>query len=765
MSYRPYAEFFAFLAATMLSAGVARAACDFTVTPTGTGNADLQTAIDKAVRGQTICLKQGQTYTPKGGNTSFVLKAQKTGTGYITIMTENIDALAPPNKRVTTTANLAKIVPVSTYPGIVTAEFDVPPGVRPWYAHPELTPQYYRLVGLEVRPPAGVYTNGLVKLGNNTDRQSLVFHVPHHIELDRMYIHGHGDSDAAGKRGIEVHSMQTVIKNSYLSGFGKVAQETHAIIGVNGVKDLLIYNNYIEAAGINILFGGDVPRLGDNDTLDPTDKLIPENIVILHNHFKKLVSWKKTSGGWDVKNHLETKLARNVIIEGNVFENNWRQGQQEQSGSAIVFKAIAGRDNPQTKVNEACTVPNAVTENVLVQYNYVRNTGAGFEIISRDYQCKDDKGAMLGRVKHVRIENNVIDGLNSVEWPGRGTVLALYTGPDYLTVNHNTIIQPGGAETEAVHFETTPKGKGFKFTNNVLHHGLYGVASGNPPTTAAIGNTALKNWTDWVADKRTSSAFRKNALVGGSTYQQKYLGNCSSQYPDANDKCYPGTWQEVGFYSYATGDYRLLPNGKFSGKGEHPFTRKPDGKDLGADVAGVNSKTNGVANSGAVAPTPIADTQAFVNGMPQWINSKLHQIVGGGHVSVSTSIKLAQKKGLTFSKAQAVGYGCPANSVGMQQIFAVIENAGADPISNILFKITQLSSGNRLVVHPETGPIVLKIGDVYGLPYHDVTGYSAWTGAYDDAELTTGENVNVVFNVCLASMSQYMFNVDALAQK
>src|SRR5207247_2173657 len=60
---------------------------------------------------------------------------------------------------------------------------------------------------------------------------------------------------------------------------------------------------------------------------------------VRRNHLFKPLSWKighPTYAGrpWSVKNIFELKNARRVLVEGNLFEHNWRH---DQNGFAILF--------------------------------------------------------------------------------------------------------------------------------------------------------------------------------------------------------------------------------------------------------------------------------------------------------------------------------------------------------------------------------------------------------------------------------------------
>ena len=93
-----------------------------------------------------------------------------------------------------------------------------------------------------------------------------------------------------------------------------------------------IADNFLEAAGENILFGGG----GAAAT--------PADIQISHNHMFKPTTWMKGQAGYIggttgnpfiVKNLFELKNAQRVLIEGNIMENSW--GGFTQVGFAIVL--------------------------------------------------------------------------------------------------------------------------------------------------------------------------------------------------------------------------------------------------------------------------------------------------------------------------------------------------------------------------------------------------------------------------------------------
>src|SRR5438105_7304395 len=134
---------------------------------------DLQRAIDQAGPGDVLLLEAGAEFPG-----SFTLPA-KDGSGWITIRSSAPDdSLPPEGTRLTPAFSrfLPRLVTTSGDPAVRTADG----------AH------HYRLMGLEITAGADVSTNNaLVELGGNSRRQRSRAQVPHHLIIDRAYVHGH----------------------------------------------------------------------------------------------------------------------------------------------------------------------------------------------------------------------------------------------------------------------------------------------------------------------------------------------------------------------------------------------------------------------------------------------------------------------------------------------------------------------------------------------------------------------------------------------
>src|SRR5207247_3282410 len=123
----------------------------------------------------------------------------------------------------------------------------------------------------------------------------------------------HGDATYGQKRAIALNSGATTITSSYIADIKAVSQDSQAIAGWNGPGPYVITNNYLEAAGENIIFGGGDPSIGG---------LIPSDIVIRGNYLTKQLAWR-SQPSWNVKNLFELKNAQRVLVDGNIMEYNW----------------------------------------------------------------------------------------------------------------------------------------------------------------------------------------------------------------------------------------------------------------------------------------------------------------------------------------------------------------------------------------------------------------------------------------------------------
>src|SRR5262245_61536487 len=475
---------------------------------------DLQSALNQAQPGDVILLQAGATFT---GN--FVLP-NKTGAGWITVRTSTPDARLPQGTRVTpdSASSMPKIISPNSDPALQTDDG----------AH------HFRFVGVEFGVAPGTDIYNIISFGGD---QTSLAQTPHDLIIDRCYIHGNADRNA--RRGVMINSASTAIIDSYISDIHEVGADSQTICGWNGPGPFKIVNNHLEGAGENVMFGGAKPSLPN---------LIPSDIEFRLNHVYKPLTWKQghpTYAGthWSVKNLFEIKNAQRLLVDQNVFENNWLDAQV---GFAILF----------TPRGEG-VAPWATAANVTFTNNILRNSGCGFNVAGAD-----DSGPSQPS-QRILIKNNLIYEIDGVKWggvagPADGRFAQIVGGPLNVVFDHNTIIQSG----TIVYADGGPS-VGFVFRNNITPHNTYGVFGSGQGS----GIPALNYYFP-------GGVFRKNVIVG---IPQGII------YPPDN---FPTLLLSlVGFVDLAGGDYRLAPISPYKNAGA-------DGKDVGCDFDALRSKIN-----------------------------------------------------------------------------------------------------------------------------------------------------------------------------
>ena len=610
---------------------------------------DLQAALNAARPGDTILLEEGAEFVG-----SFVLPA-KTGDQWITLRTAAPDSVLP-RTGTRIKPSQAPLLARLRSPTAFDAALRTAPGAHHW-----------RIAYLEFG--ANYQGNGdIVQIGDGSSAQNSLDKVPHDIVLSHLYIHG--DPMWGQKRGIALNAAAVTIRDSHISNCKGVGQETQAISGWNGPGPYTIENNYLEAAGETVMFGGADPAI---------DNLVADGITFRGNYLSRPMAWRdpilrtptittasreaggslpdgtyayrvvadgiargtitpvaaiqstasaetvvtasggasairirwqavsgatgyrvfgRASGGqtlfwavtttefldtgaagtagavptslghvWNVKNVFELKNARNVLVENNILENHWKEGQP---GFAIVL-------TPRNS-NGACFW--CVVENVRFQYNLVRNIAAGVNLLGRD-------GKPTKQTNTISFVHNVFTGMTkSLGGPAR--FMQIDAGPRDVILEHNTIDANGSGVVYVVGGtrEAPARVQGFEMVANAARHGSYGIHG----AYFTYGNEIIANY------------------FPGAVFEANYLaGARRRRYP-------PGTLVtppfENQFVNTATGDYTVRPGSILEGAA-------PGGSDVGADYPTVFERVRnvptGVGTSLPNAPPAAAFTSACVD--------------------------------------------------------------------------------------------------------------------------------------------------------
>ena len=570
----------------------------------------LQAALNAARPGDTLLLEPGAEFV---GN--FVLPV-KEGTQAVVVRSVHSAGLPSGGTRIAPAHAplLARLRSPNNAAALRTA-----PGAHHW-----------ELRYLEFAANQGGYGD-IIQLGDGSSAQNSAHLVPHTLLLSHLYIHG--DPLLGQKRGIALNAAAVTIRDSYISDIKGVGIDTQAIGGWNGPGPYVIENNYLEAAGENVLFGGADPAIPG---------LVPDGITFRRNHVARPWAWRApilqaptglaaaaTPGGallagahtyrvvarravgqgtigrsaasaevtavvptdgstvqisweavatateyrvygrtagaqnafwtvtgtsftddgraggagtpagaatvWSVKNLFELKNARNVVVEGNLFENHWKESQP---GYAIVL-------TPRNQ-GGACTW--CVVEFVRFENNLVRHVAAGINLLGTDSASRPTQ-----RTNGILIRNNVFADMRTT-YGGNAWFLLIGDGPADVVVDHNTIAHDGN--TLVYLYGGTALSprlvENARVTNNAAPHGTYGINGEH----FSFGNGVISGFI-----RGTVSG---NFLAGGS----------AARYPAGNRF---GSSFEEQFVSASSGDFRLRDSSSLRGAAT-------DGGDIGADV-------------------------------------------------------------------------------------------------------------------------------------------------------------------------------------
>ncbi|MEO8560544.1 MAG: hypothetical protein ABI601_00620 [bacterium] len=477
--------------------------------------ADLQAAIDDARPGDALLLAPGATYE---GN--FVLRNKGESDSWIVIRTDVDDiTLGAAGARMTPSvaraARLATIVSPSSRAALMT----------------ELGANHYRLVGVEVTAREAVGdVNAIIRFGDASSAQNSVASIAHDLIIDRSYVHGTPVLQV--RRCLMLNSATSAVIDSWLGECHSNVSDSQAIVGWNGPGPYLIQNNHLEAGHEVLVFGGGTSTIADQS---------PSDVTVRGNHVTRPLAWK---GVWQVKNLLETKHVRRLLVEGNVFENNWADAQ---AGFAFVLKSE----------NQNSDTPWTQSTDITIRYNRIRNTGNGFNLAA------NPSGLPARPAARIVIADNIIQNVNVGPYNGDGHTFQLLGALADVVLTHNTITSVGGQNAFALLLGSLPVAERLVVHSNVMMHGGYGIKGGG----TAEGMPSLEHYAP-------GASVRGNLIVGG--------GNPAA-YPAGN--FFFATLADAGFTQVAAGDYRLDAS---SGA-----ALATDGAIVGADVDRVDAETRG----------------------------------------------------------------------------------------------------------------------------------------------------------------------------
>ena len=427
---------------------------------------------------------------------------------------------------------------------------------------------HYRLIGLELTRLIGTRQGGVTLMSVEHGGTA------NHIVLDRSWLHGTTEDESQDGFNLSGTNYVAVV-DSYFSDFHCTSitgscSEAHALSGGTGdYQDgpYKIEDNFLEASAQAILFGG------ASATTTPTDT------TIRFNHFFKPWQWMKGSlpfqgGSGDnpfiVRHALEFKNATRVLIENNLIENVW--GGFREPGFAVLLTPKNHHTRSGANVCPVCEVTD-----VTIRYTRISHAGGGIEMATAISGIKK-AGAPAKAGTRFSIHDIVMDDISRKYLAGGRLFLIVNAWPtnplNTITINHITGFPDanGGVMTLGDQ-RPNPQMYGFVFTNSIVTTGRYPVWSeGGGNASCAYANVPLTS----INSCFSSYLFTNNALIASpSRYPSSSWPTGNLFAPDMND---------VGFIRCDNGnggDYELRAGSPYKGMGT-------DGKDLGADIPGLN---------------------------------------------------------------------------------------------------------------------------------------------------------------------------------
>src|SRR2546422_379265 len=335
--------------------------------------------------------------------------------------------------------------------------------------------------------------------------------------------------------------MPRLLDTSGNPALHELSNESHGLLAQNGPGPYKIANNEIQAAGETLMF---------TQQPYPTN-LVPADIEIRGNHLFKPLTWLPGNPAfagisWAVKNNFEVKNAARVLIDGNVFENNWVGVFQPQDGFAVAFTVAAGGSH----------TPLGGVQNVTFTPNIFQHSSAGIQFRGNDVNYPAQT------LQRILIQDNLFVDIGAFPMIyNAGRLFQISDGGADYTFDHNTafhIEDPLYAQTHAQGYWPAT---GFSFTNNIAANnaGICGDATG-----CNVLSTLNTYFSGYV--------FARTAMTGGT----------GANYPANN--LFPVSWLAVGFVNYTRGDYHLAPARPYKNAGTH-------GKNPRAHIHGLPAAT------------------------------------------------------------------------------------------------------------------------------------------------------------------------------
>ncbi|MGD0792585.1 MAG: hypothetical protein ABR920_12525 [Terriglobales bacterium] len=210
-----------------------------------------------------------------------------------------------------------------------------------------------------------------------------------------QYANGCGDDvfDA-----VTWHVNNGWLEDNYIEKIHWWGSESHAVLWGNGTGPVKMDNNWVEGGSVSMFSGGSAADSNGGPSSDneirrdyigkdinyrmltgspghaphPPFGCGPSDLITAHNTCPFL---------WVIKNDFELKVGHRTIIDGNLIENSWQDGQ---GGYCILINIDTCSGGQVCGIYDQSTgLPTTSTDNVRFSNNWVRNCPGPIELRNR----------------------------------------------------------------------------------------------------------------------------------------------------------------------------------------------------------------------------------------------------------------------------------------------------------------------------------------------------------------------------------------------
>lgn len=231
--------------------------------------------------------------------------------------------------------------------------------------------------------------------------------LPSHVGFAYNYVHGWVPSDPGApsngtKLGtaIEANCVQCWFLYNYAEKVVQEGGESHVAHLINTPGPQKWVGNFFEGGAISWFTGGG-SCLGANCSPTSIPGVVPGDLEVRRNRFTRDITWTALTGKlcqpncpnhWGIKNTLEIKVGQRILLDGNIIENSWVDGQ---SGFALLnnIRDCSGGTVCDILVNGQ---PAQITSDLTFSNSIVRNAAQGIQIDGRSGIASNGGGVSQG---------------------------------------------------------------------------------------------------------------------------------------------------------------------------------------------------------------------------------------------------------------------------------------------------------------------------------------------------------------------------------